>query len=92
MGCDEEEQKLSILWKTGKVGTLTPWSQCKVWALAEAWKIVKPDTVHGRNTWIKDKVEVVTEDKRKKTHPSEQAIGQLLAKMESDPHWFPGKH
>ena len=91
MGSDEEEKNLSNLWKTGRVGTLTPWSQCKVWALAEAWKIVKPDTLHGRNTWIKDLVEVVTEDKRKKKHPTEQAIGQLLAKMESDPHWFPGK-
>ena len=91
MGSEEEEQKLSNLWKTGRVGTLTPWSQCKVWALAQAWGIVKPDTVHGRNTWIKGLVEVVTEDKRKKKHPTEQAIGQLLAKVESDPHWFPGK-
>ena len=92
MGLDEEQQKLSNLWKTGRVGTLTPWSQCKVWALAKAWKIVKPDTAHGRNTWIKDLVEVVTEDKRRKQHPTEQAIGKLLAKMESDPDWFPGKH
>ena len=91
MGSEEVEQKLSNLWKTGRVGTLTPWSQCKVWALAQAWGIVKPDTVHGRNTWIKGLVEVVTEDKRKKKHPNEQAIGQLLAKVESDPHWFPGK-
>jgi hypothetical protein len=36
-------------------------------------------------------VEVVTEDRRQKKRPTEQAIGQLLAKMESDPHWFPGK-
>ena len=36
-------------------------------------------------------VEVVTEDKRKKKHPTEQAIGQLLAKMEGDPRWFPGE-
>ena len=92
MSANKEEEKLAMLWNTGRVGTLTPWSQCKVWALAEAWKIVKPNTVHGRNTWIKDLVEVVTEDKRKKTHPTEQAIGRLLAKMESDPEWFPGKH
>ena len=91
MASDEEEQKLSVLWKTSRVGTLTSWSKCKVWALAEAWKVVKPDTVHGRNTWIKGLVEVVTEDRRQKKRPTEQAIGQLLAKKESDPQWFPGK-
>ena len=52
---------------------------------------MKPNYTYGRNTWIKDLVEVVTEDKRKKIHPTEQAIGKLLAKMESDPEWFPGK-
>ena len=117
---DEEQRKLSSLWKTGPIGTvmseqennpyeskpacyldmfscyhlackLTPWSQSKVWALAEAWKIVNPDTLHGRNTWISNLVEVVTEDKRTKKHPTEQAIGQLLAKIEADPQWFPGK-
>ena len=36
-------------------------------------------------------MEVVTEDKREKKHPTEQAIGQLLAKVESDPRWSPGK-
>ena len=36
-------------------------------------------------------LEVITEDKRVKQHPSEQAIGKLLAKIEHDPQWFPGK-
>ena len=73
------------------MGTLTPLSQCKAWALAQAWEVVHQDTVHGRNTWIAGLVEVVTEDKREKQRPTEQAIGKLLAKAESDPHWFPGK-
>ena len=68
MGSEEEEQQLSRLWNTGRVGTLTPLSQCKVWALAQAWEVVKPDAVHGRNTWVKGLVEVVTEDKREKKH------------------------
>ena len=70
---------------------MTPWSQAKVWALAKAWEITHPGTTYGRNTWIKGLVEVVTEDKRKKEHPGEQAIGKLLAKIEDDPDWFPGK-
>ena len=89
MSTDEDQRQLSILWKTGRVGTLTPWSQSKVWALAEAWKLVKRETSYGRNVWIANLVEVVSEDRRKKEHPTEQAIGQLLAKIESDPSWFP---
>ena len=91
MGTDDEQRQLASLWTTARVGTLTPWSQCKVLALAEAWKLVSPQTTHGRNTWIKNLVEVVTEDKRVKQHPTEQAIGKLLAKAQQDPHWFPGK-
>ncbi len=70
---------------------MTPWSRAKVWALAKAWQITHPGTTYGRNTWIKGLVEVVTEDKRKKEHPGEQAIGKLLAKMQDDPDWFPGE-
>ena len=66
-------------------------SQSKVFGLAEAWKVISPRTAHGRNTWISNLVCVVTEDGRKKTHPTEQAIGQLLAKIEHDDKWFPGK-
>ena len=70
-----EQHELSVLWTTARVGTMTPWSQAKVWALAKAWEITHPGTTYGRNTWIKGLVEVVTEDKRKKEHPGEQAIG-----------------
>ena len=90
MGSADEQRQLSRLWVTGRVGTLTPWSQAKVWALAKAWELTHMDTTYGRNTWIKGLVEVVTEDKRRKEHPTEQAIGKLLAKIENDPQWFPG--
>lgn len=70
---------------------MTPWSQAKVWALAKAWEIMHPGTAYGRNTWIKGLVEVVTRDKREKEHPTEQAIGKLIAKFEEDSDWFPGK-
>ena len=90
MGSADEQRQLSRLWVTGRVGTLTPWSQAKVWALAKAWELTHMDTTYGRNTWIKGLVEVVTEDKRRKEHPTEQAIGKLLAKIENNPQWFPG--
>ena len=70
---------------------MTPWSQAKVWGLAKAWDVMHPSTTYGRNTWIKNLVTVVTKDQRKKEHPGEQAIGKLIAKMEEDSDWFPGK-
>ena len=70
-----EQRKLSALWTTARVGTLTPWSQAKVWALAKAWEITNPGTTYGRNTCIKGLVEVEAKDKRRKEHPGEQAIG-----------------
>ena len=82
---------MAHFWQNERVGRLTPWSQAKAWGLAQAWEVMHPDTTHGRNTWIRDQVYVVTEDKRKKQHPSEQAIGQFLKKTEEDPSWFPGK-
>ena len=82
---------MAHFWQNERVGRLTPWSQAKVWGLAQAWEVMHPGTTHGRNTWIRDQVYVVTEDKRKKQHPSEQAIGQFLKKTEEDPSWFPGK-
>ena len=91
MASAQEQRQLSLLWTTGRVCTLTPWSQSKAWALAKAWEITHPGTTYGRNTWIAKLVEVVTEDKRRKQHPTEQAVGQLIAKIEDDPKWFPGK-
>ena len=87
----EGQRQLSIFWTTGRVGTPTPWSQSKVWALAKSWAATHPESGYGRNTWIKGLVEVVTKDKRRKAHPTEQAIGKLIAKIEADPSWFPGK-
>ena len=69
---------------------MTPWSQAQTWALARAWEKIHPDTQYGRHIWIKDQVEVVVEDRRMSQHPSEQAFGPLIAKIESDPSWLPG--
>ena len=82
---------MAHFWLSERVGRMTPWSQAKAWGLAQAWEVMHPGTTHGRNTWIRDHVYVVTEDKRMKQHPSEQAIGQFLKKIEEDPSWFPGK-
>ena len=59
--------------------------------MAKSWAATHPESGYGRNTWIKGLVEVVTKDKRRKAHPTEQAIGKLIAKIEADPSWFPGK-
>ena len=101
---EQQQQQMASMWKSGRVGTLTPWSQAKVWALTVAWSELHPETTHGRNTWIASKVYVVqdpgrdgqTGKKRKgqsvgNEHPSEQAIGKLIKKMEEDTEWFPGK-
>ena len=88
---DKRRKAQHTLWTTGRVGTLTPWSQSKVWALAKAWAATYPESDYGRNTWIKGLVEAVTKDKRRKARPTEEAIGKLIAKIEADPSWFPGK-
>ena len=88
---DKRRKAQHTLWTTGRGGTLTPWSQSKVWALAKAWAATHPESDYGRNTWIKGLVEAVTKDKRRKARPTEEAIGKLIAKIEADPSWFPGK-
>ena len=62
----EGQRQLSIFWTTGRVGTLTEWSQWKVRALAKAWATTRPESVYGRNTWITGLVEAVMKDKRRK--------------------------
>ena len=91
---EEQQQRMASLWKSGRAGTMSPWSQAKVWALNVVWKELHPDTTHGRNTWISSKVYVVQDlaregqTARKKKgkavsneHPSQQAIGKPLKKI-----------
>ena len=36
---DEDGQsKLQSLWTSARVGTMTPWTQAKAWALREVWR------------------------------------------------------
>ena len=99
MSFEEQQRQLASLWVSGRAGTLGPWSQAKVWALKEVWAELHPDTTHGRNTWIASKVSVIEAPDRGKgegkgkgsLHPSEQAIGKLIAKIDEDAEWFPGK-
>ena len=99
MSFEEQQRQLASLWVSGRAGTLGPWSQAKVWALKEVWTELHPDTTHGRNTWIASKVSVIEAPDRGKgegkgkgsLHPSEQAIGKLIAKIDEDAEWFPGK-
>ena len=88
MSADENQRRLSALWKTGRDGSLSPWSQTKAWGLKHAWERTHEEgQTHGRNTWIAERLYLEGKPRR---HPSGQAIGQLLAKMDDD-EWFPGK-
>ena len=88
MSADENQRQLSNLWKMGRDGSLSPWSQAKAWGLKHAWELThEGGQTHGRNTWIAERLCLEGKPRR---HPSAQAISQLMSKMEDD-EWFPGK-
>ena len=88
MSTEDHQRQLSTLWKTGRDGSLSPWSQAKAWGLKHAWELThEKGQTYGLNAWIAERLYV--EGKPKK-HPTGQAIGQLLEKMKDD-GWFPGK-
>ena len=88
MSTEDHQRQLSTLWKTGRDGSLSPWSQAKAWGLKHAWELTREKgQTYGLNAWIAERLYV--EGKPKK-HPTGQAIGQLLEKMKDD-GWFPGK-
>ena len=85
MSTEDHQRQLSTLWKTGRDGALSPWSQAKAWGLKHAWELTHEEgQTHGRNTWIAERLYLEGKPRR---HPSGQAIGQLLAKMDDD-EWF----
>ena len=59
MSLEEQQRQLASLWVSGRAGTLSPWSQAKVWALKEVWTELHPHTTHGRNTWIASEVSAI---------------------------------
>ena len=82
---DKQQELLAAAWAMARSG-LTAWSEAKVWALWEVFKEAHGGKTHGLNTWIHTRVK-----KAGGGNPSPEAIGQLLAKMDEDKTWFPGK-
>ena len=81
---------MAEFWKTPRrAGCLSPWEEAKAYGLKEAWLTMWPDSTHGMNQWIADRLWVAATPQ--KYHPSAQAVGKLLKKMASDADWFPGK-
>ena len=75
---------LAAMWREGREGTMSPWTQALALALKEAWADFHPETSHGRNAWIASKLHVQGSPR---WHPTGQAIGKFLKKVECDPTW-----
>ena len=72
-------------WTSGKKGSLSPWSQAKVWALAtlgEEYKLGLSHADISRKVWTVG---------RPRKHPSKQAIRKLHVQFRNDGGWFPEK-
>ena len=59
--------------------------QLKAWALHGAWMDGKTGTL-GMNTWIAEKL-----TKIRGGRPTSAAVNRLLAKIDNDEDWYPGK-
>eukprot|EP00973_Karenia_brevis_P008705 1177413-Karenia_brevis.AAC.1 len=64
--------------------------QAFAWGLREAWR-AEEKPAYGMLEYIASKVTKVSSDRRKKEHPSPEAVGKFFAKLDDDPEWFPGK-
>lgn len=73
-------------WVSGRKGTLSPWSQALVWGLYKASELKGLNLTNGDIAQHVYKVGTLP-----KAHPTPEAIGQLCAKMDADPDWYPGK-
>ena len=80
-----EQETLRKLWLSGQQGNLCAREQAKAWALREAWNEFEGST-HGMLGFIVQRVTKV--DGSSVTTP---AVHQLLARIDSDESWFPGK-
>ena len=76
---------LKDLWLAGNEGHLSAREQLKAWALREAWREVN-DGKYGMNSWIAERVAKVGGGA-----PTNQSVKELLAKIDEDEDWFPGK-
>ena len=70
-------------WVSGRTGTLAPWALAKVWALHQV------NEEYELNLSQDDIAKAVT--KVGGGHPTQGRISKLLAEMDADPLWYPGK-
>ena len=87
----KKQELLKELWWGGKPGTMSAQTEARAWALREAWQDEHGDKTYGMLPWIASKVWKIKEEKKKKEHPSPQALSQLFEKIDNDEEWFPGK-
>ena len=84
------QESLRDLWLHGQHGTLAPREQLKVWALREAWQhtaqAAQAQSSYGLFTWIAARVEKVGGG-----NPTVNSVKSMLAIMDADNEWFPGK-
>ena len=73
------------LWLYGQDGGLSAREQLKAWALREAWK-EHNEGMYGMHTWIAERLTKVGGGE-----PTNNAVKDLLEKIEGDDKWFPGK-
>ena len=79
------QASLKELWLAGKEGGLSAREQLKAWALREAWND-QNEGVYGMNTWIAERLTKVGGGA-----PTNVSVKDLLAKIDDDEEWFPGK-
>ena len=75
----------------GREGYMSGQTQARAWALREVWRDENGEKTYGMLTHIASKLYTITPPRKKKEHPSSQALGQLFDKMDNDQEWFPGQ-
>ena len=80
------QRSMREMWLAGKQGGLSAREQAKAWALREVWKDTTTSTKYGMHTWIADMLVKVGGGK-----PTNVSVKDLLAKIDADDEWFPGK-
>ena len=76
---------LAALWLEGRGDTMSALTQMKVWSLREAWKEFQ-DSLWGMEKFVAERVEKIDG-----STVSPSSVHKLLARMDSDKAWFPGK-
>ena len=80
-----QQELLREAWLGGRDGNLSALAQARAWALREVWRGEK-DSEHGMYAYIAAKLTKIGGGR-----PRGEAVQRLLAQVDNDPEWFPGK-